>query len=968
MRKLLFFLPLWLGWMSAVLAQTNDIHTLTLDNGMNVVLCEDHTQAQIYGAVCVHVGSKNDPADNTGMAHYLEHLMFKGTDSIGTLDWASEKVYLDSITLLYDELHALTDAGLRNSILLHINDLSNKATQFAIPNEVDLILDKMGGKGVNAFTNYDVTVYHNRFPSNQLEQWLTVYAERFRNPIFRLFQSELEAVYEEYNMYQDQLWSTLSEDVLAAAFVTHSYGRPIIGYPQHLKNPQISAMQKFFNQYYHPANMTLVLVGDFDAASIRPLLARTMGKMRNEATGVDPQLASSSRRMNTDLNLPIDRPVGHKVVAVRETPVKMGVIGFFTVPSSHEDAIYLDLLSGLLNNDAGTGLLDRLNDENKLFMSQMFSYSMLEEGACVFLYVPRILGQSHEQAESLIFGAIDSLNQGHFSDDLFEAVKMEYLTNYLRQMETMSGRFDNVLDLVTNKQDVSYYYKKADLVRQLTKADLVAVARKYLTDDCLIFRSKMGIKSHEKIQKPTWKPVTAENTEAQSEFARRVADMPVQPIRPQQVDFKKEVSKTPVNENYALYSSRNSQNDIFTLDIVYNYGELSDKRLGTAIDYFNLQGTERCDYAPFQMELQKLGASLDVWTSEERTYVSITGFDQDLPKILALCHEKLSTPSNDEKKLSSLIDERVAMARMNRNDAGTWGNALLRYAVYGVHAYSHKMTLKELRKVSGKELLEVFSQIFQYDGYVTYVGNQPAEEVAALLRDVYGMKPDVQKGDLSISPVQTYDKPTLFLASNSHFVQSNIYFFISGEKMGDRGERMACEIFNEYMSGSMAGVIFQEIRELRSLGYSASSTYRYDPLNRRPGMLLGFLGTQSDKTSEGCAAMAELLTRFPEKPEKFENAKAAALRKKEAFYILFRQFPHQVHKWEEEGIAGNPMDDDLAAMRALTFDDVREFYRHAVGGKPLVITVVGDKRRIDLQSLERDFHVIELKYRDIIHE
>jgi predicted Zn-dependent peptidase len=133
-------------------------------------------------------------------------------------------------------------------------------------------------------------------------------------------------------------------------------------------------------------------------------------------------------------------------------------------------------------------------------------------------------------------------------------------------------------------------------------------------------------------------------------------------------------------------------------------------------------------------------------------------------------------------------------------------------------------------------------------------------------------------------------------------------------------------------------------------------------------MLLGFLGTQSDKTSEGCAAMAELLTRFPEKPEKFENAKAAALRKKEASYILFRQFPHQVHKWEEEGIAENPMDDDLAAMRALTFDDVREFYRHAVGGKPLVITVVGDKRRIDLQSLERDFHVIELKYKDIIHE
>ena len=182
----------------SLFAQHADFQRLRLSNGLDVVLCEDHSQPIIYGAMCVHVGAKNDPADNTGMAHYLEHLMFKGTNQIGTIDWDAEKVYLDSIDVLYDKVHEITDEAQRNEILLKINQLSNKATEYAIPNEVDVILSKMGGEGVNAFTSNDVTCYHNSFPSNQLEKWLKVYAERFRYPVFRLFQSELEAVYEEY--------------------------------------------------------------------------------------------------------------------------------------------------------------------------------------------------------------------------------------------------------------------------------------------------------------------------------------------------------------------------------------------------------------------------------------------------------------------------------------------------------------------------------------------------------------------------------------------------------------------------------------------------------------------------------------------------------------------------------------------------------------------------------------------------
>ena len=950
----------------SLFSQRMPIRQVTLSNGMNVMLCEYHEEPQIYGAVCVHVGSKNDPADNTGMAHYLEHIMFKGTDSIGTINWPAERVFLDSISLLYDILHDKTDAKERNDILLHINNLSNKATAFAIPNEVDVILDVMGGEGVNAFTGNDVTVYHNRFPSNQLEKWLLVYRERFRHPVFRLFQSELEAVYEEYNMYQDEPLTTFMEDAVAEAYGTHPYGIPIIGYQKHLKNPQTSAMQKFFNTYYHPANMTLVLVGDFDARGILPLLERTIGQLHNESDGVDPKLAKQTERFNTDLNLPVKPFSGHQVVTVKETPVKMGVIGFQTIGTHEKEAFYLDLLGNILNNGSSTGLLDKLNNENKLLASQGFNYGMLEHGMFAIFYVPKILGQSHEQAEELVFAVLDSLKTGHFSDDLFEAVKMDYLSDFLTDMESLEDRFYTVLDLATNKQTPEFYQQKEELLKNLTKDELVKVAQKYLNDNCLIYRSNMGVKKHEKLQKPNWEPVVARNTDAKSDFAKKIADMPVKAIRPQESFATSKVKQLDINKNYRLYASKNPVNDLFSLEIVYNYGTYSDRKLSTAVGYFNLQGTEKRDFTSFQLELQKLGASLDVYASGDQTTVSISGFDKDLPKILELCHEKLTHPSNNEEMLSVLTDSEKGSRKMEKNDGGTWGSALYNYALYGEKSYYlRRLSLKEMKTLSGEELHQSFARIFEYDGYVTYVGNEDIAKVRQWMQNIYGLNEQVKAGTRQALPRQTYSRPTLFVASNPHFLQSNIRFYIQGDMVKTPKQRVACEIYNEFMSGSMAGIIFQEIRELRSLGYSAYGVYSYDALNRVPGCVQGYLGTQSDKTVEGCEAMAELLVDCPDKPEKFENAKASALKKMEASYVSFRDYPSQVRKWQEYGYAGDPRQEQMEILKQMDFKQMRAFYYQMVGKDPLVITVAGDKKRMDISKLSKTYEVKEVKYKDI---
>ena len=946
----------------------NVFTSLTLPNGMNVVLCEDHSQPKIWGAVCVHAGGKNDPADNTGMAHYLEHLMFKGTDQLGTLDWKTEKELLDQITALYDKLHSLTDEYDRNIILEQINDLSNRAVEYAIPNEVDVVLSKMGGEGINAFTSNDITVYLNAFPSNQLEKWLNVYAERFRHPVFRLFQSELEAVYEEYNMYQDQPISVFFEDAVAEAYGKHPYGRPVIGYQQHLKNPQISAMQEFFNTYYHPNNMTLVLVGDFQSKDIEGLLNTTIGSYHNECENVDLKLVNTKERMKTDLNQKVEPFKGHQVVTVKETPVKMGIIGFQTIGAHDYNEFYLDILSNFLNNNEETGLLDKLVKDKKVLSANAFNYTMLEHGMFAFFYVPKIVGQSHENAESYIFAAIDSLKSGHFSDQLFDAVKMSCLKEHLLNMETLDDKFHMVLMAVGNKQDPKTINERERMIRKLQKEDIVKLANLYFNDNCLLYRSDMGSKEQVKLQKPNWKPIVAQNTEKASEFATMIESKPVNPIKPQIINFKSDVKEISVNDDFMLYCSPNPYNDYFTLTIAYNYGNLNDRLFATAVKYVDGQGSRDTKFDRFQLQLQKLGGNMEMYSTDDHLYISISGFEKDLTSIMKLCHEKIFNPGNEKKVLQSIIEDREGDDKMTKDDASAWGRALYNYALYGQNSpYLSRLSLKELKKLSGDKLLKSFAAALKHGGYATYVGNSGMEKLMECLKEGFVEK-SVEKGkSLVRQPVQ-YEQPTIFIASNNKFLQSNIYFYKMGEPLKDLKERVDCQLYNEYMGGSMASVIFQEIRELRSLGYSAYAAYQFDKLNRRPGYLMGFLGTQSDKTVEGCQAMSELLIDFPEKPEKFEMAKTACLRASEANYISARNIPGQVQSWREQGYDNDPREFQLKLIEEEKMEQLMEFCKQKMGSSPLIITIAGDKSRIDLKELSKTYKIVELKYSDFIRE
>ena len=955
MKKTLVLLSVVLMTFCAY-AQSGELRTKTihLDNGLKVVMCEDHSQPEIYGAVFVHAGSKNDPAEATGMAHYFEHIMFKGTDRIGTTNWEAERVYLDSIDMMYDLLHETSDLAERQSIQQKINALSQKSADYAIPNEVDVILTQMGGRRLNAGTSYDMTVYYNTFPSNQLSKWMDVYVERFRNPVFRLFQSELETVYEEKNMYGDSPINAFQEYLFHETFGEHPYGRPVIGYTQHLKNPQTNRMREFYNTYYVANNMTLILVGDFDIESIEPMVAEKFGTWRSGELPEEPTYT-----------LPTFN--GPTVQNVRMTPIKMGALVFPGVKNSDSDMLPLTLACSIFANGE-TGLADKLMLEGKIMAAMMLPLSLEDHGANVMIYVPKLLGQSHEKAEALIFECLDRLKKGDFSDDLFEAMRMSMLTERVRETESLDWLAGLFLELESTGQTYEEYLAETERLQTITKEEVVAIANKYFGNNYLDVRSKMGFPAKDKVDKPNWRPIEAKNTEARSEFAQAIEAQVVPEVEPQVVRFGEDVVITEINDGFGLFSTLNPRNDIFDLRVVFNYGTANDPDLERAVQYLQMQGTKLQSPEDFALQLQKMGATIDFYASENQFTVHMTGFEKDLNDIMAMCSRKLQNPSNNEHYILSLVEAEQTNISTNKEDASVWARAVREYALYGDQSvYLNHATLSEWKKRSGASLLAEVMEALKYDGYVLFSGNTQPEQVSRMLTENALVHANAIKGQERIRVEKEYAEPQVFIASNKQFRQSNIYFYVPGEKLSAKDEALA-SLFSKYFGTDMYSIVFQEIREFRSLGYTAYANYLYDYLQRKPGHLFGFLGTQSDKTLDGMLAFKELIVNMPVRMEKFNASKEALLKSRASDYIGFRDMPYQVQTWMRQGYDHDPRAEFTNVIRNATFGDIQSFYDRMIKDRPVIIMMSGNQKKIDKKGLGNFGTVTQLRYKQIIKE
>lgn len=532
-----------------------------LKNGLTVWLNEDHSQPKVFGAVVVKAGAKDCP--DTGIAHYFEHMMFKGTDKIGTVDYDAEKTLLDSIALKYDELAATEDEAARSQIQKEINELSIRSSDYVIPNEFNRLISKYGGSGLNAATSYDATIYFNTFSPQYMSQWAEINSERLLNPVFRLFQSELETVYEEKNMYGDFIGGPVMDRLLARYFAPHPYAYPIIGSTKNLKNPRLTEMRKFFEEYYVASNMGLILSGDFDTEAVLPVLEKTFSRIRpgeapkHDIVALPP--FKGKEKMKIKFPVPLVKAMG---------------MGFRGVPANHEDQVALAVAVNMLNNANGTGFLDKLMVDRKIMASMAMNESMNEAGILAVAVIPKLMFQTYGGAEKLVWKEINRVKEGDFSDEIFNSLKQEQRRQYASNLENIDSRARIMMSLYSQGKSWEDYLQEVSGIDALTKEDVVRVARKYFSENYLCVTKTTGKYPKDNLTKPDFSPIVPKNSEASSEYAKQLEQLPVQEVKPRFIDFQKDVETVSLTPLATLYATANPVTDIFTLNLVYQVGTL----------------------------------------------------------------------------------------------------------------------------------------------------------------------------------------------------------------------------------------------------------------------------------------------------------------------------------------------------------------------------------------------------------
>jgi zinc protease len=956
---LLFFFPLSYIHSQDPLA----VKEYRLKNGLTVYLNEDHTLPNVFGAVVVKGGSKRDPADATGIAHYFEHIMFKGTDELGTVGYAAEKVYLDSIRSEYDSLGTTADAALREKIQLKINDLSIKAADYAIPNELNNILSGIGSTAINAYTTEENIVYFNIFPGEQIEKWLEIYSHRFKHPVFRLFQSELETVYEEKNMSMDNAFMALVENFNKSFYKVHPYGQhPVLGTVDDLKNPSISKMMDYFNTYYVANNMALVLCGDFKSYRVIPLIEEKFGTWRTGDVPVFPEYKEEPF-------------TGREVVEKRLTPIKLGLIGYRTVPAGHPDEIALEVADQILSNQSQTGLLDKLYTDNKIMGAAIFPYVHTDIGAAVILIAPKILGQSLEKAESLVMNEVKKLEKGGFDDDLLMAVKLNLIINHEQMLESNMNRSFDIIECFMEGKIWEDFLSYPDKVRKITKEDVMRVADKYYGDDYLCFYSKMGFPKKEKLNKPSYKEVAPKNTEARSVFAHKIDSMPAIKVEPRFIEFNPDATAAPdvtvldLSDNIHYYYTPDPVNDLFRLDIQYGVGTRKVPVLNQAADYLSNLGTTGHTFSEFNKMLQNMGSNYFIYASPDYFTVSVTGIDDNFERTMRLMNELLTDMKADDAQLPKLVEDAKANRKVETKEVTMESEGLYQFALLKEGSpYLKRLSLQEVKRLKSDSLLAVIKKTLHFETDIFYSGRIDCDTVREILMKSITWPQHPVKSESPIVPEMiSYDRNVIYFMDDKRAVQSQVRIFVEGANTGE-STRTYAQPFNEYFGSGMSSLVFQTIREFHSYAYSAYAYYMPPARDGFKGVLTGGMSTQADKTCDALASLRELVVNMPQKPERTGNIRELILQSVNSGRPTFRGLAPKVSSWIKMGYHDDPQKHRMDHYSNLTFDDILAFYRDNIADRPVIITIVGDKKRIDMKRLSTMGTLLEVKEKDIFSE
>lgn len=911
----------------------------TLSNGLKVYMSPYNDEPRIQTYIAVRTGSKNDPADATGLAHYLEHMLFKGTDIIGTQNWEGEKILLEKISNLYEEYRITEDTLQRKIIYAKIDSLSGVAAFQAIPNEYDKMISSIGAIGTNAYTSLEQTVYVNNIPSNELEKWIVLESERMEKLVLRLFHTELEAVYEEFNIGQDDDNDKVYETLLAELFKNHTYGtQTTIGKGEHLKNPSMRKIHEYYNTYYVPNNIAICMSGDLDPQKTIELIDKHFGSWKSKPV---PQYKFEKEKA-------IAKPI------IRNTygsQAEMAVIGFRFGGEASRDALMMRLIDGLLTNGRA-GLIDlNINQQQKLLSASSGTFVLKDYSLHILDGNPRE-GQSLEDVKNILLQEIEKVKKGEFDDWLIPAVINDLKLAETKAFEHNNSRAHSFVDAFIWEIKWEDHIKRIQRMSQIPKQEIIDFANKHYNDNYVVVYKNIGVDtSTYKVQKPQITPVTL-NRDTQSIFLKYFTQIKPTKLEPVFLDYTKDITEVDLNKNIKINYLKNHLNNTFNLYYIFEMGSNNDKKLELAIKYLPYLGTTKYTSSQLQQEFFKLGITFDVYSSEDRTHVSLSGLETSIEEGIKLFEHILTNVKPDNKALSGLkkgIIKKREDAKLNKRVI-LW-DALFNYGKFGsVSAFTNILNKTELNKVSAKELVSIIKNLTSYKHKVFYYGTKSIEEIKSLVTKLHITPQELKNYPPPIIfNEQTTDKGKVYLV-HYDMVQAEI-IMLSKSDLYHKDWEPYISIYNEYYGRGLSSIVFQEIRESRALAYSAFATFSKPDYVNKSHYIYGYIGTQLDKMKDAITAFTYLMNNMPVAPQQFIASQNAITSKIESDRITKTSIFWNYESAKRKNIDYDIRKDIYNKVKSMPIEDLVKFHEENIKSKPYTYLILGNKNKVDLNYL-----------------
>lgn len=915
------------------------VHHYQLDNGLDIYLMENDQEPRFYAEIAVRTGSRNDPAENTGLAHYLEHLLFKGTDKIGTINYAAEKPHLDRITELYELHFNETDPEKRKEIYEQIDAEAQLASQYQVPSEFNSLYQQLGAQALNAHTWRDETVYKVDLPANRLRNWAAMEAERYRNPVFRLFHTELQTVYEEKNRALDNKGRIIFDSINEALFQVHPYGQQTtLGDADHLRSPRITTIKDYFDTYYVPNNMAIVISGDINVEETVKIISDYFSYMEPGDIPEPPEWNEP----------PLDEVRRVELQYPGEEEVQ---IAFRTKPVAHPDRAALQILDMILDNQTA-GLINlNLNQAQKVRRAGSYPLIDVDHGTQYLYGVPKE-GQTLEEVEQLLLDQIELIKAGEFEDWLIDAIVNDFFKTEQLSLEQNTTRVSKVRDAFIAGRPWSEAQNDLAEFGQVTKEDVVRVANEYFGDGYVVAYRRDGEYDYNSIEPPEITSIELQ-TDRSSEFAQSQINMSVNEIEPDFVEIGTDVSKTIMDDGRPFYYTENPMNELFEVRWYFDLGTNQDHRLPILASLLDKSGyqpegkdAERVSAEELKKQWYRLGADFSFSPSDNELVVTLSGINSKFDETLELAKSFLSAPSPDEGALEEYKQILLKQREDVKKDPGSVMRAASWYSRYAEDSpLREDMTNTQVKEITEQELLELFEDLLATEHSLGYVGRLNTDEAMTEIT-TYFPAPDVLRPSppWRVRDAINVEENELMMVELDT-VQTQVRIEGTGP-VRDREVLVPSMMFNEYFSGGMSGIVFQQIREARGLAYSAGARYIVGSHPGEEDLMIQVAGTQAENTNDALNEMIRIMEELPQEPERFTRAKESVEARMRTTRIGFRGLIDSLRRWERLGYDDDPSKILFEKMLPFTFEQMLEFHDEYIEDKPWRVVIVGNEERL----------------------